>query len=168
MATQLAGAAIAACVVLAAARRAGLRTGLATAAAFAALLFLTAASTGVLRESWHALDLLRSRSANVTPEAGRYTCTGLGLDPKAVAWVASEIPEHARFYAYPTGALVSGGGACLGFILLPRLRVAHLSQAHYVLFWDTPGNALLESLRRRGATIFTFKSIYHVARLPGA
>jgi hypothetical protein len=168
MAVQLAGVAVAVALLYVAASRAGLELAVPAAAAFASVLFLAVVAVGKFDQSWHALDVQREQYSNGTPAMGRDICTQTGADPNVVSWVASHIPTRARFYEPFTPALVHGGGTCLRFLLLPRLEVARLSQAHYVLFWAMSGEPLISELKRRGATVETYAGQFHIARLPGA
>ena len=168
MAGQLVGVAVAVELLVAGTRRAGLTIGVPAAAAFAGLLFFAVVGVASLRESWHRLDLQRTSNAHLSAVGARNVCTVTGPDPDVVAFVVRTIPEHGRFYVPFSPTLVTGGGTCLRFLLLPRLQVPRLADAHYVLFWSGAGEPLLRELRGRGAVVSTYRRVYHIARLPGA
>lgn len=168
LATQLVAIAVAIALLLVVVRGVGLTLSLPVGAALACLVFMALIAIGSFRESWHTLDLQRAHNSQLTPAAARSVCTATGPSTDALTWASRRIPAYARYYVPPSPFLVYGGGTCIRFLFLPRIQVARLRDAQYVLFWQINGEPLLSHLRARGWRIEDFKLEYKIAKAPGA
>jgi hypothetical protein len=163
---QMVAVAAAALLMRALLERAGMRVGLPRAAALAVVLLLSVLSLAHLRESWHALDVQRTRYEHFSRERAGFNCAVNNEANKALGWIGSKLPTRSRFYLQIPGFLPGNGELCLRFVMLPRLQVPTLAQAQYVVFWKSRPPALVASLRARGATFSEFRRNYAVAKLP--
>jgi hypothetical protein len=133
-------------------------------------VFLVLAFVGVaaVPASWRDLDEIRARGAGFTAESARARCTEFGADLGFMSWVAARIPVRERFYMTVAPDLPGfhDSHRCIRFMLLPRLQVARLEDARYVVFWESVPEPLLEEVRRRGGVVETYRRNMRLARLP--
>lgn len=140
--------------------------GYAGAAGVAVVLILGTLSVGNVPASWHLLDVQRSTFRKTTSTAARGACaTTKSIDVDVVGWLGAHIPVRERFYLQSTRPLI-GGGACIRFLLLPRLEVGDPAKARYLVFWQGVPRAQVAALERRGATVWRRGRLYAIARLP--
>ena len=141
--------------------------GYARAAGIVIVVVLGTLSLGNLAASWHALDIQRSAFRKVTPTAARGACAIThGVDIRALGWLGQHIPVRERFYLQAGRGGVPGAGACIRFLLLPRLQVPAPTEARYLVYWQGVPRGALKFLRARGATVIRLGRSYAIARLP--
>jgi hypothetical protein len=148
-------------------RRAGVRLPVPRAAAVAVLAFLAVTTVSTVRDSWQALDGQRKATAAVTASDGRNYCiVDTQLNGKFLAWLAARLPDRAKYVMSIPDALHPSVDTCIRFLLLPRIQVAHLDDAQYVVLWEHAPGPLLNELARRSAVIETYDRGHRLARLP--
>jgi hypothetical protein len=163
---QTLGVVIASGLVYALVQRAGVRLPFPRAAAVAAVALLGVLAAAGLRDSWEGLDEQRKQNAGVTAEAGRTSCLAVGVDRGFLDWVAARIPPRAKFHMSISDEREGNAGTCIGFLLLPRIRVADPDDARYVVFWEHLPAALLAEVGRRGGIVETYSGDLRLARIP--
>lgn len=163
---QTLGVVIASGLVYALLQRAGSRLPFAAAAALTVVALLGVLGVSSARDVWEGLDNQRKLNAAVTPEAGRTSCTAVGVNREYLEWVAARIPVRAKFYMTSPETLGSSAETCIRFLLLPRVQVADLEDVRYVVFWEAVPPDVLAEVKRRGGVVETFGPDLKLARIP--